>query len=287
MQKKFWRHWHDGHDQRRDLPVNRTLTGINILVTRPAHQAANLVDKIRSSGGNPIPFPVLEIRDVEDVAPLLELIDHLDDFDLAIFISPNAVDRAMSLIIKHRTLPQAMKIAVVGQGSARELKKFGVGEVIAPTTRFDSEALLGMAELQQIEGRRVVIFRGDRGRELLGDTLTERGASVTYAECYIRTRPDTDTTSLLESWSKNALHAVIITSSEGLRNLFEMVGESGQSWLKKTPLFVSHERISKTAHEMGFEDVISTDSGDEGLIKGLLDYFGPRVRDGVYSQETT
>jgi uroporphyrinogen-III synthase len=64
-----------------------------------------------------------------------------------------------------------------------------------------------------------------------------------------------------------------------------MVGESGQSWLKKTPLFVSHERISKTAHEMGFEDVISTDSGDEGLIKGLLDYFGPRVRDGVYSQE--
>ena len=143
--------------------MNRPLTGINILVTRPAHQAAHLVDMIRSSGGTPIPFPVLEIRDVADVGPLLELIDHLDDFDLAIFISPNAVDRAMSLILKRRTLPPTMKIAVVGQGSARELKKFGVGEVIAPTMRFDSEALLGMAELQQIEGHRVVIFRGDRG----------------------------------------------------------------------------------------------------------------------------
>lgn len=125
----------------------------------------------------------------------------------------------MSLILNRRALPLAMKIAVVGQGSARELKKFGVGEVIAPTTRFDSEALLCMAELQQIKGRRVVIFRGDTGRELLGDTLTKRGASVTYAECYIRTRPDTDNAPLLESWSKNAIHAVIITSSEGLRNL--------------------------------------------------------------------
>ena len=83
----------------------KPLAGINVLVTRPAHQAGGLADRIRTAGGNPILFPVLEILDVTNQRPLLELIDRIDEFDLAIFVSPNAVNKAMSLIRAKRSLP--------------------------------------------------------------------------------------------------------------------------------------------------------------------------------------
>lgn len=257
--------------------MTRPLTGINILVTRPAHQAGDLAARIRAAGGAPILFPVLEILDTEDQRPLLDLLARLDEFDLAIFISPNAVNKTMSLIRAKRTLPPKLKVAAVGQGTTRELRNFGVDEVIAPTWRFDSEALLDMDDLQQVKGKRVVVFRGDSGRELLGDELLKRGAVLEYAECYRRVKPNTDTASLLSAWANNEMNAITITSSEGLRNLFDMVGESGQVWLKKTPLFVSHERIVHAASKLGLTQVILTAAGEEGLLQGLSNYFKPEA----------
>jgi uroporphyrinogen-III synthase len=255
------------------LSADKPLTGINILVTRPAHQANELAGKIRALGGNPILFPVLEITDVKDPQPLLALIERLEQFDLAIFISPNAVDKAMRFINNKRTLPPNLKIAAVGKGSADALLRFGVSKVIVPTDHFDSEALLDKIELQHVEGRHVVIFRGNGGRKLLGDTLIRRGAVLEYAECYHRGKPDIDPTDLLAVWSHNKLNAVTITSSEGLHNLFDMVGKFGKHLLEVTPLFTAHERIAQTAKDLGLTVVMTTSTGDEGLLRGLLDYF--------------
>jgi uroporphyrinogen-III synthase len=119
----------------------------------------------------------------------------------------------------------------------------------------------------------VVIFRGEGGRELLGDTLTARGARVEYAECYRRGRPDLDTAPLMKAWARNELHAITVTSSEGLRNLFDMIGKLGQTWLRKTPLFAPHPRIAATARELGLSVVIETGPGDEGLLAQLEQYF--------------
>ncbi|MEO1766628.1 uroporphyrinogen-III synthase [Thiobacter aerophilum] len=246
------------------------LAGLGILVTRPAHQAQHLAERIRAAGGEPILFPVLEIVDVADLAPLNALIDHLDQFDLAIFISPNAVAKAMNLILARRTLPASLAIAAVGQGSARALKERGVHAVIAPTGRFDSEALLELAPLKAVQGKRVVIFRGEGGREHLAEVLASRGARVEYAECYRRARPQGESARLLHLWARGALHAITVTSSESLHNLFELVGKLGQQWLRATPLFVPHERIAQAARTLGLSHVILTPPGDEGLVAGLI-----------------
>ena len=134
-----------------------------------------------------------------------------------------------------------------------------------------------MVELQQVGGKRVVVFRGDSGRELLGDSLLKRGATLEYVECYRRVKPSTDTAPLLRAWATGKMNAITMTSSEGLRNLFDMVGETGQIWLKKTPLFVSHERIARTAGKLGLTQVILTAAGDEGLLQGLVNYFRPEA----------
>jgi len=250
-----------------------TLRDRRIVVTRPAGQADTLAGMIASRGGRALVFPVLEIRDVEDVRPLLGVIDRLDSFDLAIFISPNAVNKAMNLIQPRRAWPAALPAGAVGRESEKQLRRHGVERTIAPQGRSDSEALLALPELHAMAGKRVVIFRGDGGRELLGDTLTARGATVEYAECYRRARPAGDVTPLLTAWARGEIDAVTITSSEGLANLFDMVGKLGQQWLRRTPLFVPHERIAGNARMLGLEKVILTEPGDAGLVAGLEAFF--------------
>ncbi len=247
-----------------------------IVVTRPADQAGPLVELIRRHGGTPILFPVLEIVEAEDLRPINGLIDRLDEVDLAIFISPTAVAKAMNLIRARRDLPRGLAIAAIGQGSRRELRRFGVTEVVAPATRFDSEGLLALPELRDVAGKRIAIFRGEGGRELLGDTLLGRGATVEYAECYRRRRPDADAAPLLHRWARNELDAVTVTSGEGVHNLYEMVGKLGRKWLSQTPLFAPHERIGQIARGLGLRQVIVTASGDEGLLQGLIEWFGDK-----------
>jgi len=253
---------------------SRPLAGKGIVVTRPAQQARELARLIEEAGGNAILFPAIEIRDVEDIGPFTRLIDRLDEFDLAVFISPNAIERAMRMIQARRPLPPKLKIAAIGGGSVKALERQGVTGVIAPQGRYDSEALLERGEIAG--ARRVVIFRGEGGREHLGDSLNARGAAVEYAECYRRCRPDLDPAPLLKAWSGGGVHAVTATSSEGLRNFAEMIGAPGRERFQRTPVFVPHPRIAEAAHGLEIRTVIVTGPGDEGVVDGLNAFFGAR-----------
>lgn len=250
------------------------LAGRGIVVTRPAHQAASLAEGIRRDGGRPILFPVLEIRDAEDLQPLHDVMARLETFDLAIFISPNAVARAMALMTARRAWPPQLRAAAIGRGGVRELQRHGIQDVIAPECGFDSERLLDLPQLQQVAGLRIVIFRGDGGRELLGETLHARGARVTTVACYRRVRPAADPAPLLAAWGRGEVHAVVVTSSEGLRNLFAMVGAAGLPWLQHTAVVAPHPRIAAVARELGCTDVITSGAGDDGLLAALRHRLG-------------
>jgi uroporphyrinogen-III synthase len=160
----------------------------------------------------------------------------------------------------------------MGETSARAIARYGVSEIVTPAGRFDSEALLELPDFgaERIRGRRVVIFRGDTGRETLGEGLRARGAQVEYVACYRRGRPQADPALLAEG----GIDAVTVTSSEGLRNLVEMAGTTAAARLKSTPLFVAHRRIADEAARLGFREAIVTAPGDAGLLEGLVAYFG-------------
>ncbi|MFH1045163.1 MAG: uroporphyrinogen-III synthase [Pseudomonadota bacterium] len=249
------------------------LAGRRVVVTRPAGQTGHMAALIGAAGGEPVLFPALEILDTEDLQPVLALIDRLDAFDLAIFISANAVNKALALVQARRTWPAGLRVATVGRGSERELQRRGFTAVIAPSERFDSEGLLGLPELKDVQGKRIVIFRGDGGRELLGDTLAARGAVVEYAECYRRGRPQADIAPLLALAARHELDAFTVTSSEGLANLYDILGAAGRKCLTKTPLFAPHERIAATARALGVQTVVLTGPGEEGLVAGLVAFF--------------
>jgi len=252
-------------------PSRATLAGVGVLVTRPAHQAQGLCQLVEQAGGRPILFPALEILDIDDTGPLLALIDRLDEFDIAIFISPNAVSKALNLIRGRRPLPQHLQLAAVGKGSAKALTSNGLKPHIYPATRFDSEALLELPAMQDVNGKRIVIFRGDGGRELLAETLRERGAQVEYAECYRRATPKGDIGALLKRWARGEVHIVTVTSAETLRNLFDMVGQLGRQWLQKTPIVVVSARAAELARELGckVEPIVASQASDEAILAAI------------------
>lgn len=249
------------------------LAGRHIVVTRPAGQATHLAEALFELGAHPVLFPVLAIEEIADTAPLLDAAICLDQYDWAVFVSPNAVDRALAVVLAHRGWPDPVRVATVGHSSEQALARHGIRDVVAPRERFDSEALLELPPFADMTAKRVIIFRGDGGRDLFGDTLKARGAAVDYVTCYRRAKPALDPAPLLKLWGDGQLDALIVTSSEGLRNLYEMVGKLGQSWLKKTPTFVPHARIAEQARALGLTQVILTGPADAGLIAGLTEYF--------------
>lgn len=255
----------------RPLPLD----GIGVLVTRPDDQASILVGRLAALGAHAVRLPVMDIADIADHRMLHALIDRLHEFDWAIFISPTAALRAVNLIRARRALPATLRIAAIGQGGARELARLGVGEVLAPVGRFDSEALLELPPMQAMEGRRVVIFRGEGGREQLAETLRARGATVEYGECYRRVKPAAMDPEVLKLLARGRLHATHVTSAEGLRNLFEMAGAAGSRWLRDLPMFVPHPRIAEVARELGVKEANAIAGGEDALIEALTTRFAP------------
>ncbi|HTN94872.1 MAG TPA: uroporphyrinogen-III synthase [Gallionella sp.] len=250
--------------------ANQPLRGLTIVVTRPRDQAAQLAGRIERAGGVPLLFPLLEITLAQDTDTLNEQISRLDRFNLAIFISPNAVQYGIAAMRAKGPISDSLTIAAVGQGSAKALRELGITSVIAPTERFDSEGLLALPELQNVSGWSVMIFRGDGGRELLGDTLKSRGATIEYATCYQRSKPQQDAAGLLAAKPD----AITVTSSEALGYLWDMLKEDGRALLRDTPLFVPHARIAGLAREQGWQNVQVTASGDDGLLSALITWSG-------------
>lgn len=240
---------------------SEALQGRGILVTRPRAQAARLARLIEEQGGRAVLFPAIEI---EDVAPPPAL-RRLEDYDLAIFVSPTAVIKVMERL---PAWPAGLRAAGVGAGTRRELENFGVRGIVAPEHGADSEALLALAPLQQVSGKRIVIFRGEGGRALLGDTLAARGAQVDYATCYRRARPR----ARAPQWQPGEIAAVTVSSGEGLANLFELVEAE---FLRTTPLFVPHARIAEQARALSVREVQIAGPSDEEMVNRLVAYFPP------------
>lgn len=253
--------------------MNGPLQGKTIVVTRPLAQAAKLAGLIAGQGGVPVVFPLLDIGPADDSEPLRVAIAGLEQYALAVFISPNAVDFSLPAILAERAWPPGLQAAAIGQSTVARLASYGVEHTIAPCERFDSEALLELPGLQsaQLAGKQVAIFRGNGGRELLADTLRERGAQVDYVTCYHRSAPD-DGAPLEALWRNNQLDALTISSSEGLRNLVDLLAADSRERLRTTPVFVPHRRIAEVAEACGLQRVILTGPADAGIIAGLCAY---------------
>ena len=258
-------------------PVQRDagpLEGIGIIVTRPQRQAAVFAGKIAALGGRPIIWPAIVILPPQDAERLARAHAMLGAYDIAIFVSANAVEFGAP---HAGAWPPGLVACAPGPGTAEALAAAGIANARMPARSWDSEGLLELPELNDVRGKRVVIFRGEGGREFLGNSLRARGAVVDHVTCYRRVAPQSGAAGLIEAMSERRAHALTITSAEGLDNLLAAVGPAGLAHLQNLPVFAAHPRIAERARERGLT-AVETAGGDAGLLVGLLEWFGSARR---------
>lgn len=253
-----------------------SLAGMNILITRPAAQSAGLASLVSKAGGHPVIFPLLTIDAVTDPRSLLVLerrIKQLDRFQFAIFVSSNAARLAVPLIRKYWDfLPADLTLLAIGPSTARELASLQK-EVVTAEGGVQSEDLLQLPLLRQLAGKNVLIFRGSGGRELLAETLRERGAVVDYLELYRRGTPPIAPGQLARLLQAESVNTIVITSSQALQSLCDALGplsDSNNTNLGLIPLLVPSERVAGQALAAGFSNIININSADDqGMLAGL------------------
>lgn len=248
-----------------------------VVITRPRQQAEPLARAVAALGRTPVILPLLDISPLPDETLLRAALARLRDYALVAFVSPNAVDAAFAHI---DAWPADVALAVVGEGSRAALARHGIGgdryriHVPLDASRSDSEHLLQALDTGALAGRKVLVVRGETGRELLPDALRAAGIDVETVAAYRRAVPSL-TPDLAASL--RALLAApndwIVTSSEALRGLAGLVeqldGGASVAKLQQQRLIVPHARIAETAEALGFKAVTLTGSGDERLLAAL------------------
>jgi uroporphyrinogen-III synthase len=251
------------------------LTDIGVLVTRPVEQAARMVSRLREMGARPILFPALTIVASGQVDALRAILSGIQPDDWLVFVSPTSVHFGLAALQLHApdlALSQLNAVAV-GHATATALRAAGVCNILAPEHGADSEHLLMLPEFADPSGRRVLIFRGEGGRELIADTLRALGAEVIYVECYRRICPITDPAPLRLALAELRIQAITAFSGETLDNLLLLIGPELVKQALSLPLFVPHPRIAQRARDRSFTRVITTAPGEDGLLDGLVEYF--------------
>jgi uroporphyrinogen-III synthase len=226
-------------------------------------------------------LPLLEIFPLADQSALQRTLAGLADYALVAFVSPNAIDAAFAHIARW---PDGVALAVVGETSRACLARHGVNDgnatIFSPLdpARSDSEHLLqamalALNSLDTLDGKRVLIVRGETGRELMADGLRAAGALVDTVAAYRRQVPAM-TVQLAGTLSEllERPNDWIITSSEALRGLLALVTQLGDvavANLQRQHLIVPHARIAETASSLGLTRLTLTGSGDASLLAAL------------------
>ena len=246
------------------------LAGLQLVVTRPAAQAAPFIALAETAGATCIALPALEIESVLLTEPQrAALLD--TSWDWAIYTSANAVVEAA------RQLPglTSSRRAAVGGATARALEAQGKPVDAVPEGRADSEGLLLTPRFAEPRGRRMLILKGVGGRELLRAELTRRGATVHVAELYRRRRADPPAATLAilrDALATGSRLAVVVTSAEILEALVSMVPAADAMALRATRLFVPGPRVAETARRLGWTGRIVTaaTAEDQVMLQAVL-----------------
>lgn len=235
-----------------ELSDKNTLAAKRILLIRPQRQEDHLLSMLENTGADVTHIPVMRIEPVVENHQIISQILELDNFHKAVFVSGNAAELAIEWIDKYwPMLPVGVEYFAVGERTAALLKEADM-DALYPSGRQNSEALLQLPQLQQLDDQRVIIFRGVGGREILAETLSARGARVEYCELYRRL---IDRQQLAVAQQHRA-DCLIAHSGE----LIQAMGESQGTLFADTAVVVPSQRVADIATELGYRRVISAEN---------------------------
>ncbi len=250
-----------------------------VLVTRPRHQAQGFISRIEHLGGQAVAFPTIEIESLTLNSEQRAIISSLDEYDLLLFISANAVRIARERLQQEGVEPVTLhnQIAAIGKATAAAAMAAGFTVSVESESGFDSESLLTHRAMQpaSISGKRVLIIKGEGGRDMLQKTLEQRGASVTNLVLYRRRVPPQDVglnrQQLSRNWRTLGINSITVTSNAALQNLYDMLEQPGRNEILGVELIVPSSRAVELARQLGFRQIRQAESAhDDHMLQALL-----------------
>lgn len=273
-----------------------------VVITRPDAQAAPWAEQLQALGFKCTRLNLLEISAVTEDDKIRAIKNKILDFDLyqkVIFVSQNAVDYGMGWLEDYwPQLPMGIDYFAVGATTAKKLASYGVEvqDLAASTSGgMTSEELLSAEHLQNVNGEKILIFRGCGGRGHLAEELRQRGASVDYCELYERDLPVIARDQLLQLIiSSEAVDTQILLSlhsGESLQNLAAVCAQLTsveqvrvRAWMHNNILLVPSQRIVEAAQAAGFTRIICAENAtDNAMTAALLNYC--RTRECISLQD--
>ena len=238
------------------------------MVTRPLAQAATLVQQLSELGATPIVFPCIEITAIDSASALAALPVDLDQIDLFIFVSSNAVQHAFAQIpYLNQQTALSKTFACTGQSTAQTLHRRGVAQVIAPDQGYDSESLLRLPAMNRLQNKTVLIVKGVGGRTKLNDTLRSRGAAVYSLDVYRRQLPTDVNLGAIQS----APDVILFSSSESVENMLKIIPAHQHRYVLHCQTIAGHARIAAKVTSLGFEKlpIIAANPSDPAMLTAL------------------
>jgi uroporphyrinogen-III synthase len=232
---------------------------MRVLVTRPAAQAIDWTHRLAAQGIDAVALPLIGIEPAADTPLLQASWQSIAQQRLLVFVSPNAVEHFFAQRPASAVWPVGTFAASPGPGTTRALIALGVpvAQVIKPAAdavQFDSEALWATLGTHDWHGARVLIVRGDGGRDWLAEMLRRRGALVTNVAAYRRVPPRFDATeseALGFALQAPSSHLWFFSSSEAIDNLMQL---ATAGWHCASAM-ATHPKIAERARRLGFARV--------------------------------
>jgi len=262
-----------------------------VVITRPEAQAVVWHEQLQSLGFNCARLNLLEISPVVGDDKIRAIKNKILDFDLyqkVIFVSQNAVDYGMGWLEDYwPQLPIGIEYFAVGATTAKKLASYGVAVqdlAVSVSGGMTSEDLLSAEHLQDVDGEKILIFRGCGGRGHLAEELRKRGAWVDYCELYERGLPMAAPGQLGQllaaTGSSGAQIILSLHSGESLQNLLSVLAqlppaqqERARAWMHNNLLLVPSQRIVEAAQAAGFQRIICAENAtDNAMTAALLNY---------------
>ncbi|MGO1191652.1 uroporphyrinogen-III synthase [Vibrio casei] len=247
---------------------------MSVLVTRPGKDGEALCTMLQKHNIASLHHPLIQL---EQGSGYTELPQDMETSDIIIAVSQHAVHWANhALQYYHADFPQQATYFAIGEKTAHSLTKLTQKEVIFPLIS-DSEHLLDLPALKSVKNKRILILRGNGGRELIYQTLSQRGARVHYNEIYQRNPISITDPTLWAHWQDAKVTQLVVTSGEQLEYLIQQIPKQYLRWLKQLTLYIPSQRIGQQAEKFGFLHIINTGSAANPI---LLDYLSGKLITG-------
>lgn len=238
------------------------------LITRPAGKADHLLEALDANDIAYLYQPVITTQVVQLKARDIKL---LTQAELLIFVSLSAVHALeQQLPASELTAP----LFAVGETTAAALARWAGRPVIVPQDQ-RSEGLLGLAELQQVTGKQIVVVRGNAGRELIKQTLAGRGALVRYVQSYSRIPLPLDGGQLCQQWQQQKVSCIVATSNEILQRIFSLVPNEQHPWLCRQNWILVSPRARDSALMLGILPQhihLASSANDDALLDAIKQF---------------